>query len=51
MMQNNNVPLHSTFKPDSEYLFPQPPEVALTENFNDGWDGAKRLWLATHMWW
>jgi serine/threonine protein kinase len=51
MCGSNNLPLHSTFKPDSEYSFTQSPEAALTENFSDGWEGAKRLWLTSHMWW
>jgi serine/threonine protein kinase len=51
MWTNNNLPLHSTFKPDNEYVHDKPPEAAFSEPFNDGWEGAKRLWLATHMWW
>jgi serine/threonine protein kinase len=50
MWQENNLPLHSTFRPNREFSMPA-PESAFIQSFNDGWEGAKMLWLATHMWW
>jgi hypothetical protein len=37
-MSHNNLPLHSIFKPDSKYSFPQPLEAVFVENFNDDWE-------------
>ena len=46
-----NLPLHSTFKENRDLKFPRPPEIALTSQFYLDWEDAKRLFLASHMWW
>ena len=49
--EDDNLPLHSNFKEDDELEFPQPPESALTSTLDFDWEGAKRLWMGSHMWW
>jgi serine/threonine protein kinase len=49
--QDENIPLHSTFHEIEDLDFPRPPESALTCELGFGWEGAKRKWLFSHMWW
>jgi serine/threonine protein kinase len=46
-----NLPIHSTFKENHEFRFPRPPELALKSQFYLDWEDAKKLFLASHMWW
>lgn len=48
---SNHLPPHSTFKEDKDLQFSQPPDIALTSLLDLDWEGAKKLWLADHMWW
>jgi hypothetical protein len=45
MWQENNLPLHSTFRPNREFSMPA-PESAFIQSFNDGWEAQKCFgWL------
>lgn len=45
------LPIHSTFKENRDIKFLRPPELALTTQFYLDWDDAKKLILASHLWW
>jgi serine/threonine protein kinase len=49
--EDESITLHSTFCENEDLNFPQPPESALTRNLDFDWEGAKRKWMASHMWW
>ena len=51
MQDSNHLPSHSCFKDNKDLQFPQPPDVALTSLLDLDWEGAKTLWLVSHMWW
>jgi serine/threonine protein kinase len=46
-----NLPQHSGFKENRDLRFPRPPELALSSQFYLDWEDAKKLFLASHMWW
>ena len=46
-----NLPLHSRVKDTDEIDYPENPEAALVIEVAPDWESAKRLWLASHMWW
>ncbi len=49
--EDENIPLHSTFYENESLEFPLPPESALTCELDFDWEGAKRKWMCSHMWW
>jgi serine/threonine protein kinase len=49
--EDENVPLHSSFHENEDLEFPLPAESALTCELDFDWDGAKRKWMGSHMWW
>jgi len=46
-----NLPLHPQVKDTDKIDYPENPEAALVIEVAPDWESAKRLWLASHMWW
>jgi serine/threonine protein kinase len=49
--QDENIPLNSTFHENWDLDLSRPSESALACELGFDWEGAKRKWLASHMWW